>query len=98
MILVALPGPLRLLAKIEGDIQVAVEPPFTQRRLLDQIERIYPSLAGTLRDPQTGLRRPFIRFFAEGEDLSHRSPDELLPESVGAGRERFLVVGAIAGG
>ena len=98
MILVALPGPLRLLAKIEGDIQVAMEPPITQRRLIDQIEGLYPSLVGTLRDPQTGLRRPFIRFFAEGEDLSHRSPDEQLPESVSAGRERFLVVGAIAGG
>lgn len=98
MIRVALPGPLRVLAKIDDEVELTVAAPVTQRRLIDQLEAVYPSLAGTLRDPRTGLRRPFIRFFAEGQDLSHRSPDELLPAAVVAGQERYLVVGAIAGG
>jgi hypothetical protein len=98
VIVVVLPGPLRLLAGIHGDVSLAVDPPVTQGRLIDQLDQAYPMLVGTLRDRQTGRRRPFIRFFAEGQDLSHCPPDEPLPESVVNGRERFLVVGAIAGG
>jgi molybdopterin synthase sulfur carrier subunit len=98
LIKVKLPGPLRLLAKIDGDVQLEVAAPVTQRRLLDELERCYPPLLGTLRDAQSGKRRDFIRFFAEGQDLSHTAPDDLLPESVITGREPYLVVGAIAGG
>lgn len=93
-----LPGPLRLLAKIDGEVELEVAAPVTQRRLLEELERRYPVLLGTVRDAQTGKRRDFIRFFAEGQDLSHKPPDDPLPESVAAGREPYLVVGAIAGG
>lgn len=98
MIRLTLPGPLRLLAKIEGDIQLELEAPVTQRRLLDELERRYPPLLGTLREVRTGKRRDFIRFFAEGQDLSHQPPDDPLPESVVSGREPYLIIGAIAGG
>lgn len=98
MIRVVIPGPLRLLAKIEGEVQLEVPAPVTQRTLLDQLERNYPALLGTLRDPKSGRRRDFIRFFAEGQDLSHQSPDDPLPESVVQGKEPYLVIGAIAGG
>lgn len=98
MIRLTLPGPLRLLAKIEGDIELEVKAPVTQRRLLEELERRYPSLLGTLRNVQTARRRDFIRFFAEGQDLSHQSPDDPLPESVVSGREPYLIIGAIAGG
>ena len=98
MIHVVVPGPLRLLAKIEGEIQLDLLPPFTQRTVLDQLERHYPALVGTMRDAKSGRRRDFIRFFAQGQDLSHNHPDDPLPESVVQGREPFLVVGAIAGG
>lgn len=93
-----LPGPLRLLAKIEGEVQLELSPPVTQRTVLDLLEQRYPALTGTLRDPQSGRRRDFIRFFAEGQDLSHNSPDDPLPNSVAEGKEAYLVVGAIAGG
>jgi len=98
MIQVVIPGPLRLLAKIEGEVELDVPAPVTQRTLLDQLERKYPALLGTLRDSKSGRRRDFIRFFAEGQDLSHQSPDDPLPESVVQGREPYLVIGAIAGG
>ena len=98
MIRLTLPGPLRVLARIEGEIELEVAAPVTQRRLLDELERRFPPLLGTLRDALTGKRRDFIRFFAENQDLSHISPDDLLPESVVSGREVYLVVGAIAGG
>ena len=98
MIRITLPGPLRVLAQIDGDIVLAVDPPVTQRRLIDQLEATYPALQGTLRDSQSGKRRPFIRFFAEGQDLSHQSPDDPLPDSVAQGHHPYLIVGAIAGG
>ncbi|MBS2037133.1 MoaD/ThiS family protein [bacterium] len=98
MIQVKLPGPLRLLAQIDGEVWLEVSAPVTQRTLLDELERRYPPLLGTLRDAHSGKRRDFIRFFAEGQDLSHQSPDDPLPESVTRGQEPYLVVGAIAGG
>jgi molybdopterin synthase sulfur carrier subunit len=93
---VTLPAHLRQLAKCEHE--VSVEAPATQRALLDAIEQTYPALRGTMRDPATGQRRPFVRFFACGEDLSHDSPDDPLPDAVAAGKEPFMVVGAMAGG
>jgi len=98
VIRLTLPGPLRLLAKIEGEVELDVSTPVTRRRVLDELERRYPALLGTLRDAQTGRRRAFIRFFAEGRDLSHTPADDPLPESVAEGSEPYLVIGAIAGG
>lgn len=98
MIRVQLPAPLRRLTKTEGLVELDVSAPVTQRRLLDALESRYPMLRGTTRDQQTQKRRAYVRFFACGEDLSDASPDDLLPEDVVAGREPFLVVGALAGG
>jgi hypothetical protein len=98
MIRVILPAHLRILAKVEGELQLEVEGPVTQRSILDALEARYPALCGTLRDHVTKQRRPFVRFFACQEDLSHESPDAPLPDAVAAGTEPFLVVGAIAGG
>lgn len=98
MIRVTLPGPLRLLARIEGDIELEVAAPVTRQSVLQELERRYPSLLGTLRDAHTGKRRDFIRFFAEGQDLSHQPAEAPLPESVTVGREVYLILGAIAGG
>ena len=98
MIRVVLPAHLRTLARITGEVQLEVEGPVTQRAVLDALETCYPMLGGTLRDYATGQRRPFVRFFACEEDLSHESPDALLPDAVANGTEPFLVVGAIAGG
>ena len=98
MIRVVLPAHLRTLAKVEGEVTLDVEGPVTQRSVLDAIEARYPMLLGTLRDHVTQKRRPFVRFFACGEDLSHESPDAPLPDAVTTGKEPFLVVGAIAGG
>jgi hypothetical protein len=98
MIRVALPQHLRTLARVDGEVQIEVEGPVTQRSVLDALEARYPALRGTMRDHTTLKRRPFIRFFACEEDLSHESPDAPLPDAVAAGTEPFLVVGAIAGG
>jgi molybdopterin synthase sulfur carrier subunit len=98
MIRVILPAHLRNLAKVSGEVQLQVEGPVTQRSVLDALEGRYPMLLGTIRDQVTGQRRPFVRFFACSEDLSHESPDALLPEPVASGAEPFLLVGAIAGG
>ena len=98
MIRVVLPGHLRTLAKVPGEVELQVDGPVTQRTLLDALEARYPMLGGTLRDYVTGQRRPFVRFFACEEDLSHESPDAPLPDAVANGTEPFLVVGAIAGG
>jgi len=98
MIRVVLPAHLRTLARISGEVQLEVEGEATQRKVLDALEARYPMLGGTLRDHVTGDRRPFVRFFACEEDLSHESPDAPLPDAVAAGVEPFLVVGAIAGG
>jgi sulfur-carrier protein len=98
MIRVILPAHLRALAKVSGEVQLEVDGPVTQRSVLDALEARYPMLRGTIRDQVTQQRRPFVRFFACEEDLSHESPDALLPEAVAKGTEPFLLVGAIAGG
>jgi hypothetical protein len=98
MIRVVLPAHLRILARIEGEVNLEIDGPVTQRSVLDALERRYPMLRGTIRDQITGQRRPFLRFFACEEDLSHESPDTPLPEAVVKASEPYLIVGAIAGG
>jgi molybdopterin synthase sulfur carrier subunit len=98
MIRVVLPGHLRTLAQVGAEVAVDVKGLATQRSVIDAIEARYPMLAGTLRDRATLRRRPFVRFFAGGQDLSHEPPDSPLPANVTTGLEAFLIVGAIAGG
>ena len=98
MIRVVLPYHLRTLAQVGAEVTLNVEGPVTQRSVLDALEARYPMLCGTIRDHVTQQRRPFVRFFACAEDLSHEPPDAPLPDAVAAGTEPFLVVGAIAGG
>jgi sulfur-carrier protein len=98
MIRVELPYHLRKLAGINGEVKLNIEGQTTQRSVLDALEASYPMLRGTIRDQDSKQRRPFLRFFACGEDLSHESPDTPLPESVASGAEVFLIIGAIAGG
>lgn len=99
MIHVVLPAHLRILARVPAsEVQLDVAGAVTQRSVLDALEAAYPTLRGTLRDQVTGQRRPFVRFFACEQDLSHESPDAPLPDAVASGAEPFLVVGAIAGG
>ena len=98
MIRVVLPAHLRTLARVAGEVSVEVGGTATQAAVLDVLEELYPMLRGTLRDPATGRRRPFVRFFACEQDLSHDAPDAPLPDAVARGAEPFLVVGAIAGG
>ena len=98
MIRVVLPAHLRTLARVNGEVELEVEGRATQRSVLDALEACYPMLRGTVRDHLTQQRRPFVRFFACGEDLSHESEDAPLPEAVATGAEPLLVVGAIAGG
>ena len=98
MIRVELPLHLRMLAQVSGEVQLDVEGPATQRSVLDALEARYPMLRGTIRDQVTGQRRPFLRFFACEQDLSHEPPDASLPDAVVSGVKPFLVVGAIAGG
>jgi len=98
MIVVVLPAHLRTLAGIKGNVELEVGAPVTRRSILDALEARYPMLCGTMRDHVTGERRPFLRFFACGEDLTHDSSDAPLPEAVASGREPFYVIGAIAGG
>ena len=98
MIRVVLPAHLRNLAKTETEVQLEVGGPITIANVLDALEARYPMLQGTLRDHQTKVRRPFVRFFACGEDWSHESPDTPLPEAIAKGAEPLLLVGAIAGG
>lgn len=98
MIRLVLPAHLRNLAQVEDEVTLEVESPVTQRSVLDALEMRYPVLRGTVRDHVTHQRRPFVRFFACAQDLSHESPDAPLPNSVATGAEPFLVVGAIAGG
>jgi molybdopterin converting factor small subunit len=98
MIRVVLPAHLRTLARVDGEVKVAVEGPVTLRAVLDALEASYPMLRGTIRDHVTRERRPFLRFFACEEDLSHEPVDAALPDAVAKGAEPFLIVGAIAGG
>ena len=98
MIRVELPAHLRTLAHVDGEVNIDVEGQATQRSVLDAIEARYPMLRGTIRDHVTERRRPFVRFFACEQDLSHELPDAPLPDAVATGAEPFLVVGALAGG
>jgi hypothetical protein len=98
MIRVVLPAHLRNLARVGNELEVNVEGQATVRSVLDAIEASYPMLCGTIRDHVTQQRRPYVRFFACAEDLSHDSPDAPLPEAVASGAEPLLIVGAIAGG
>jgi molybdopterin converting factor small subunit len=98
MIRVTLPPHLRKLAQIDGEVKLEIEGEITQRAVLDALEARYPALRGTLRDHATQKRRPFVRFFACQQDLSHDPPDTALPEAVAQGKEPFMIVGAIAGG
>ena len=98
MIRVALPFHLRKLARIDGEVELDLTGPITQRAILDALEARYPVLRGTIRDHGTQERRAFVRFFACEQDLSHDPPDILLPEAVATGAETFIVMGAMAGG
>ncbi len=98
MIRVVLPAHLRTLAQASGEVILEVEGQATQRSVLDALETRYPMLRGTIRDHVTQQRRPFVRFFACQEDLSHDPPDTPLPDQVVSGAEPFLIIGAIAGG
>ncbi|MES2788176.1 MAG: MoaD/ThiS family protein [Planctomycetota bacterium] len=98
MIHVIVPPHLRTLAKISGEVLLEVESPVTQRSILDALEAMYPTLQGTVRDHVTQQRRPFLRFFACGLDLSHEELDTPLPDAVVSGTEPFWIVGAVAGG
>jgi sulfur-carrier protein len=98
MIRVVLPFHLRTLAHVDGEVTLEVEGQATQRSILDALEARYPMLRGTIRDQVTNKRRPLVRFFACGEDLSNERPDAPLPDAVATGTEPYLVVGAMAGG
>jgi len=98
MIRVELPFHLRTLARVGGQVKIDVEGETTQRSVLDALEACYPMLRGTIRDHISQERRPFLRFFACGTDLSHEPPDASLPQAVASGVEPLLIIGAIAGG
>ena len=98
MIRVVLPPHLRTLARVAGEIELDVAAPITQRAALDALEARFPMLRGTIRDHATQRRRPFVRFFACAEDVSHEQPDAPLPHAVASGAEPFVILGALAGG
>ena len=98
MIRVTLPAHLRKLAQVDGGIELEVPGQVTQRTVLDALEARFPMLRGTIREHVTQKRRAFVRFFACGQDLSHESPDALLPGPIATGAEPFMIIGAIAGG
>ncbi len=98
MIRVVLPAHLRKLAHVDDAVELNISGPATQRSVLDALEARFPALRGTIRDQVTLRRRPFVRFFACGEDLSHEGPDTPLPPAVANGAEPFLIIGAMAGG
>jgi sulfur-carrier protein len=98
MIKVVVPAHLRTLAGVRGDVELEVEGEVTRRSILDALEARYPMLRGTIREHVSGERRPFLRFFACGEDVTHQSADEPLPKEIASGAEPFYVIGAIAGG
>jgi hypothetical protein len=98
VIRVVLPPHLRTLVRVDGEVELEVNSTVSQRSVLDALETKYPMLRGTIRDHVTKLRRPMVRFFACGEDLSHESPETPLPDAIVKGSEPFLIIGAIAGG
>ena len=98
LIRVVMPAHLRALAGVKGDVTVELDGEVTRRSILDALERQYPMLRGTIREHVSGERRPFLRFFACNEDVTHESPDALLPQEIASGAEPFYIIGAIAGG
>ena len=98
MIRVVLPHHLRTLARVGSEVELGVDPPITQRRIIDALEANYPMLRGTIRDHSTQQRRPLVRFFVCGEDVSHDPPDSPLPDAIAKAAEPFFIMGAIAGG
>jgi molybdopterin synthase sulfur carrier subunit len=98
MIRIKLPAHLRTLAQVDGEVKIDVESEATQRSVLDALETCYPMLRGTIRDHISQQRRPFLRFFACGTDLSHEPLDAPLPDAVASGAEPLLIIGALAGG
>ena len=98
MITVVLPAHLRALAGVTGDVKLEIEGPVTRHAILDALEARYPMLRGTIRDHVGGQRRPLLRFFACGEDVTHEPADAPLPELIASGAEPFFIIGAIAGG
>ncbi len=98
MVRVELPAHLRTLAQVSGEIKLEIKSQATQRSVLDALEARYPMLCGTIRDHTTQQRRPFLRFFACEQDISHELPDTPLPDAVASGAEPLLIIGAIAGG
>ena len=98
MIVVAMPAHLRTLAGVSGDVQLKIDGAVTRRSILDALEARYPMLRGTIRDHVAGERRPLLRFFACGEDVTHESADAPLPDAIASGAEPFFIIGAIAGG
>ena len=98
MIRIKLPAHLRTLAQVDGEVKIDLESEATQRSVLDALETCYPMLRGTIRDHISQQRRPFLRFFACGRDLSHEPLDAPLPDAVASGAEPLLIIGALAGG
>jgi sulfur-carrier protein len=98
MIRIILPSHLRVLARVDGEVELEVASPVTQRSVVDALEGKYPMLRGTIRDYVTQQRRPFLRFFASAQDLSFESPDTPLPDAVASGLEPLIILGAISGG
>ncbi|HUS12995.1 MAG TPA: MoaD/ThiS family protein [Pyrinomonadaceae bacterium] len=98
MIRVAMPLHLRTLAGVSGDVTVQIDGEVTRRTVLEALEAQYPMLRGTIRQHVSGERRPFLRFFARGEDVTHESPDAPLPPEIASGAEPLYIIGAIAGG
>ena len=98
MILVVLPAHLRALAGVSGDVELEIDGPVTRRAVLDALEARFPMLRGTIRDHVAGERRPLLRFFACGEDVTHEPADTPLPQAIASGAESFYIIGAIAGG
>ena len=98
MIQVVLPAHLRSLAGVKGDVELEINGEVTRRSVLDALEARFPMLRGTIRDHVAGERRPLLRFFACGEDVTHEPPDAPLPQAIATGAEPFYIIGAIAGG
>ncbi|MEX0707637.1 MAG: MoaD/ThiS family protein [Woeseia sp.] len=98
MIRVTLPHHLSLLAGVDGEVELDVDGPVTQRAILDALEARYPMLCGTIREHETLKRRPRVRFFVAAEDVSHESPDQPLPDEIASGKSPFRIIGAISGG
>ena len=98
MVRVVLPFHLRNLARVDGEVELAVEAPVSVSTILDALEAAYPPLRGTIREHDTHKRRPRVRFYVNQEDISHDPPDTPLPESIASGKEPFIVIGAISGG